>query len=155
MSTFFLFQTNCNTMSHITIIAILAFSFIASSFSQCLTENDSIQPFNKDARSNLYHGQQTFTLNMLKALQNTSPSENIFFSPYSTFHALLLVYFGAKGNTETELRNVLNLNWTNSKFDVMQAYRLEESLRKRRAANASVVFRTADKIFVSKETAFK
>jgi len=125
------------------------------SLSQCLTENDSTQPFNKDARSKLYLGEQTFTLNMLKALQTSSPSENIFFSPYSTFHALLLVYFGAKGNTETELKNVLNLNWASNKFDVMQAYRLEESLRKRRAANSSVVFRTADKIFLSKESAFK
>lgn len=142
-------------MSHITPIAIFLLSFIALSVSQCLTENDGGQPFNKESRSKLYLGEQTFTLNMLKALKNSSPKENIFFSPYSTFHALLLVYFGAKGSTETELKNVLNLNWTNSKFDVMQAYRLEESLRARRAANASVVFRTADKIFLSKETAFK
>lgn len=92
---------------------------------------------------------------MLKALKSSSPNENIFFSPYSTFHALLLAYFGAKGNTERELRNVLNLNWTNSKFDVMQAYRLEETLRNRRATNSSVVFRTADKIFVSKDAGLK
>lgn len=92
---------------------------------------------------------------MLKALKSSSSSENIFFSPYSTFHALLLAYFGAKGNTETELKNVLNLNWANNKYDVMQAYRFEEMSRKRRAANASVVFRTADKIYLSKETAFK
>lgn len=142
-------------MSHITPIAIFAFSLITLCLSQCLTENDSIQPFNKDARSKLYLGEQRFTLNMLKALKSSSQSENIFFSPYSTFHALLLVYFGAKGTTETELKNVLNLNWANSKFDVMQAYRLEESLRKRRASNASVVFRTADKIFLSKETNLK
>lgn len=143
-------------MSHTILpIAIFALSFVTLSLSQCLTENDSAQPFNKDARSKLYLGEQTFTLNMLKALQNTSSDENIFFSPYSTFHALLLVYFGAKGNTEAELKNVLNLNWASSKIDVMQAYRVEESLRKRRALNASVDFRTADKIFLSKETAFK
>lgn len=142
-------------MSHITAIAIFAFSFIALSSSQCLTDNDITQPPSKEARSRLYTGEQNFTLNMLKALQSSSPSENIFFSPYSTFHALLLVYFGAKGNTETELKNVLNLNWANNKFDVMLAYRLGETLRKRRAANSSVVFRTADKIFLSKETAFK
>ncbi|XP_037038155.1 serine protease inhibitor 88Ea-like [Bradysia coprophila] len=142
-------------MTQHTLIAIFLLSLITLSLSQCLTDNDSIQPFNKDARSKLYLGEQTFTLNMLKALQSTSPSENIFFSPYSTFHALLLTYFGAKGTTETELKNVLNLNWTNSKFDVMQAYRLEESLRQRRAANSSVIFRTADKVFVAKEAGFK
>lgn len=143
------------TMSHITTIAIFALSIITLCSGQCLSENDSIQPPNKDARSKLYFGEQSFTLNMLKALKNSSPNENIFFSPYSTFHALLLAYFGAKGNTETELKNVLNLNWATSKFDVMQAYRLEERLRNRRAANASVIFRTADKIFVSKEIGFK
>lgn len=143
-------------MSHIVLpIAIIAFSFVTLSQSQCLTENDSTQPFNKDARSQLYLGEQAFTLNLLKALNNSSPGENVFFSPYSTFQALLLAYFGAKGNTEAELRNVLNLNWANNKFDVMQAYRLEESLRKRRAVNSSVIFRTADKIFLSKETSFK
>lgn len=136
-------------------IAIFIFSFIALSLSQCLTESDSTQPFNKDARNNLYLGEQAFTLNLLKALNNSSPSENIFFSPYSTFHALLLVYFGAKGNTEAELKKVLNLNWANNKFDVMQAFRLEDSLRRRRAVNASVTFRTADKIFLSKETSFR
>ncbi|KAG4080758.1 hypothetical protein HA402_005938 [Bradysia odoriphaga] len=142
-------------MTQNTPVAIFLLSFITLSLSQCLTDNDSIQPFNKDARSKLYLGEQTFTLNMLKVLQSSSPSENIFFSPYSTFHALLLAYFGAKGTTETELKNVLNLNWTSSKFDVMQAYRLEESLRQRRAANSSVIFRTADKVFVAKEAGFK
>lgn len=143
-------------MSHIIFpVAIFAFSFITLSISQCLTDHDDAQPINKDARSKLYLGEQIFTLNMLKALNNSSPGENIFFSPYSTFHALLLAYFGAKGNTETELKNVLNLNWANNKVDVMQAYRFEESLRSRRAVNSSVVFRTADKIFLSKETLFK
>lgn len=142
-------------MSQHTVTAIFLLSFVTLSLSQCLTDNDGIQPFNKDARNKLYSGEQTFTLNMLKALRSTSPNENIFFSPYSTFHALLLAYFGAKGNTETELKNVLSLNWANSKFDVMQAYRLEESLRQRRALNSSVVFRTADKVFVTKDAGFK
>jgi len=143
-------------MSHTIIpVALFALSFITLSLSQCLTDNDITQPINKEARSKLYLGEQTFTLNLLKALNESSPGENIFFSPYSTFHALLLAYFGAKGNTETELKNVLNLNWSNSKFDVMQAYRLEDSLRRRRAVNSSVIFRAADKIFLSKETSFK
>lgn len=143
-------------MSHVLFtITIFAFSFVTLSLSQCLTENDSTIPINKDARTKLYLGEQAFTLNLLKALNNSSPGENIFFSPYSTFQALLLAYFGAKGNTEAELRNVLNLNWANNKFDVMQGYRFEETLRKSRAAKASVVFRTADKIFLSKETSLK
>lgn len=142
-------------MAHHTFTAIFVLSFITLSLSQCLTDNDSIQTISRDARSKLYNGQTTFTLNMLKALKSTSPNENIFFSPYSTFHALLLAYFGSKGNTEAELKNALNLNWASSKFEVMNAYRLEESQRQRRAANSSVVFRTADKVFVAKQAGFK
>lgn len=137
-----------------TVTAIVSISLIALCSGQCLTDNDIGQP-NKEARTKLYHGEQTFTLNMLKALRSASPNENIFFSPYSTFHALLLAYFGAKGSTEMELKNVLNLNWASSKFDVSQAYRVEKMLRKQRAANSSVVFQAADKIYISKDVGFK
>ena len=119
---------------------------------QCLTDNDAAQPVTKAARNNLYLGEQAFTLSLLRAINSTASSENIFFSPYSTYQALLLAYFGAKGHTEQELAQVLNLQWANNKFDVMQAYRVGETLRNRRAANSSVVFRAADKIFLSKET---
>lgn len=135
-----------------TIIYLFAFT-IPSIRSQCLTDNDAGLASNKAARRNLYLGEQSFTLSMLRAINSTS--ENVFFSPYSTFEALLLAYFGARDNTENELRNVLNLQWANNKFEVLQAFRLEESLRKRRARNSSVTFRAADKIFVSKETGLR
>lgn len=123
--------------------------------SQCLTADDAQQPLNKLARSMLYAGEQSFTLSLLRAINVTASQENIFFSPYSTYHALLLAYFGAAGSTEAELRQVLNLQWTNSKLDVMQAYRLEETIRNRRARNSSVTFKTADKIFLAKEVQFR
>lgn len=51
-----------------------------------------------------------------------------------------------------ELRNVLNLQWANSKVDVQAAYRHEAQQRIRRARNSSITFRTADRIFLSKES---
>lgn len=118
---------------------------------QCLTENDGTA-IDKNALQNLYTGQQAFTLSLLRAINTTASQENIFFSPYSTYHALLLAYFGAGGNTEMELRNVLNLQWANSKVDVQAAYRHEAQQRIRRARNSSITFRTADRIFLSKES---
>lgn len=124
---------------------------------QCLTDNDNTLFLNPLARQNLYQGQQAFTIDLLKEINETSSDKNIFFSPYSTYHALLLAYFGAKGETEKELRNVLRLNWAYDKFDVKQGYTLEKSKQKKSYDNpdAPVVFRSADKIFIAKEAELK
>lgn len=109
------------------------------------------------SRPILYQGQQAFTLDLLKEINETSNESNIFFSPYSTYHALLLAYFGAKGNTERELRDVLRLNWAYNKFEVHTGYTLEKSERAKSYTDPSapVVFRSADKIFVAKEAELK
>lgn len=120
---------------------------------ECLSgsEDAARTPVSKLARKNLYAGEQTFMLNMLAAINRTAPHENVFFSPYSTYHALLLAYFGAQGQTERELHGALHLGWATSKFEVYQAYRFEKMQRKKRFAdNAAVTFRSVDKVFVSK-----
>jgi len=43
-----------------------------------------------------------------------SENGNIFFSPYSIFVALSMVYEGARGNTATEMQNVLNIKQNDS-----------------------------------------
>lgn len=118
---------------------------------QCLTANDNTI-VDKNALNNLYTGQQAFTLSLLRAINNTASQENIFFSSYSTYHALLLTYFGSGGSTESELRNVLNLQWANSKVDVQAAYRHETQQRIRRGRNSTITFRAADRIFLSEES---
>lgn len=72
------------------------------------------QPFGNNppainAYANLYGGQQDFSLALLNAINKLMPKENLFFSPYSTYHALLIAYFMAGGQTEAYLRKVLRL----------------------------------------------
>jgi len=51
---------------------------------------------------------------------NNSP--NIFYSPYSVFTALAMTYEGARGNTATEMENVLHIEQDNDSFhDYMQS----------------------------------
>ncbi len=51
----------------------------------------------------------SFAFNMFSKLYETE-SGNLFFSPYSISEALVMTYAGAKGNTKTEMANVLNFN---------------------------------------------
>lgn len=114
---------------------------------QCLSENDVGSTLIKGSKSKLYAGEQEFSLNLLEQINQISSQENVFFSPYSVYHALLLAYFGATNQTEQSLRNVLKIDWTENKFDVMQAYRLEKTMRNKRAKNSSVEFRSADRLY--------
>lgn len=136
---------------------LLAAIGIASDFAsgQCLSENDVGSTLSKGIKTKLYAGQQEFTLSMLEQVNRVSSHENVFFSSYSVFHALLLAYFGSSQQTERSLKNVLKLDWTENKFDVMQAYRLEKTMRAKRAKNASVEFRSADRLYFDKTVRVK
>ncbi|KAH8359163.1 hypothetical protein KR093_004876, partial [Drosophila rubida] len=98
-------------------------------------------------RPNLYRGQQEFSVAMLDAIRKATPNENVFFSPYSTYHALLLAYFGATGQTERELATALRLGWAPSKETVRSAYRLEKQDRALRAKDMPLEFSSADRLY--------
>ncbi|NXQ91309.1 SPB10 protein, partial [Nyctibius grandis] len=49
-----------------------------------------------------------FTVDLFNKLNETNKSKNIFFSPWSISSALALTYLGAKGNTATEMAEVLH-----------------------------------------------
>lgn len=124
-------------------------AFVKAQDDGCFSTND-VGGMPKTIRSDLYRGQQEFTLNMLEAIQKATPNENVFFSPYSTFHALLLAYFGANGNTEKELVQALRLQWAKNKEHINNAYRLEKQLRFSRSKHSPVEFSSADKIYFDK-----
>ncbi|XP_054674746.1 heterochromatin-associated protein MENT-like isoform X3 [Grus americana] len=54
----------------------------------------------------------TFTLDLYKKLNETSKGQNIFFSAWSIAIALAMVHLGAKGDTATQMAEVLHLNQT-------------------------------------------
>lgn len=100
-----------------------------------------------EKRINLYQGQQNFSVSMLDVIRKSTPNENVFFSPYSTYHALLLAYFSSSGETEKELAKVLQLSWADSKEMVRSAYLIEKKDREVRSHKMPLEFSSADRIF--------
>ncbi|KAG8235041.1 hypothetical protein J437_LFUL017470 [Ladona fulva] len=138
-------------------------SFLALVSAQCLTKDDNDARVDADARKALIKGQQEFGLDMLRVLvlgpngstiqPPPAPSaypytskqwfkrsddvqpKNVFFSPYSTYYALLLTYFGAAegSTTANALRKALHMDdgegKKGDKLTAMQAFNLEKMLR--------------------------
>lgn len=129
----------------------LVLAVVSALNAQCVSE-DSLP---KELTSNLYLGQQKFTIDLLQALQDATPNESIFFSPHSTYHALLLAYLGAKNSTEATLAKSLNLDWAETKEDVSRAYLIDHKIRTADAENRSVEFSSVDKIFVDEQIKVK
>ncbi|XP_022908637.1 serine protease inhibitor 88Ea-like isoform X2 [Onthophagus taurus] len=117
---------------------------------QCLTVQDHKSP-QMNAKQNLYSGEQEFSLNLLRAVNQLGPNDNLFFSPYSTYHALLLAYFISGGQTESFLKKTLRLDSSMDKSDVMNAYKLDKYITQSIAkSNSSYEFTNANRIYVDK-----
>ncbi|EAT39866.1 AAEL008364-PA [Aedes aegypti] len=126
---------------------------------QCLAQDDNIQHTKADnplSRNRLYKGESIFTLKLLEAINTATPTENVFFSPYSLYHVLLLAYFGARAETEKMLRNGLELHWTEDKPVVWQAYNIgKKSLAARFSQSGDIQFTSVDKLFFGKQVAIR
>lgn len=101
----------------------------------------------KGSLTKLYSGEQEFSLNMLDAITKVSPNDNIFFSPYSVFHALLLAYFGAANQTQKYLENVLHLDTNIMKSQYKSIYLTRKNFYSKAEGT---VFNSADRLFVDK-----
>uniref|UniRef100_A0AAG5CX55 Serpin domain-containing protein n=1 Tax=Anopheles atroparvus TaxID=41427 RepID=A0AAG5CX55_ANOAO len=122
---------------------------------QCFAEGDTKRT-NKDdplkSQTSLYKGESIFTLQLLDAINTATPNENIFFSPYSLYNVLLMMYFGARDSTEKLIRTGLNLQWTDSKATVYEAYdTARKSLKGRFSESAAVGFSSVDKLFFGRQ----
>ncbi|XP_064083422.1 leukocyte elastase inhibitor A-like isoform X2 [Macrobrachium nipponense] len=72
----------------------------------CFTPSAHVPPLDKNANLSGIVG---FGLDLYKQLTLEKPSENFIFSPYSIWAALVMVYFGAAGNTQAQLARGLRL----------------------------------------------
>jgi serine protease inhibitor len=70
----------------------------------CLADDIKQNTEYKYKARNLYKGLTMFTANFLEAMHKANPNENLFFSPFSLYHALLLAYFGSANQTEKGLK---------------------------------------------------
>lgn len=150
-------------MSRIWVALTVSMCFLALASSQCLTKNDNQERTDSGAREAFLIGQQEFSLDMLRTLvlgpngstiepppppgpypytskqwfkrSDDTPAKNVFFSPYSTYYALLMAYFGAaEGSTTAHaLRKALHMDdgegKKGDKLTAMQAFNLEKMLR--------------------------
>lgn len=103
----------------------------------------------------LYYGQRKFCVDLLHAFQKVKPNENLLFSPHSIFRALLLNYLIAEGDVEKLLKKTLQLDWANSKADVIHAYELEKLARANCRENQTVEFNSVDKLYFSNKVKLK
>lgn len=103
-----------------------------------------------EATEHLYDGQREFFISLLNGLQKAGKSKgNVLFSPHSIYHALLLAYVGSAGETEQSLKRSLNLEWADSKADVIQAYKQIKALRNERSEGDGVEFNSVDKFYIT------
>nr|XP_026484360.1 serine protease inhibitor 88Ea-like isoform X1 [Vanessa tameamea] len=130
---------------------LLLFALSTSVNSQCFYKDDSAKKPDPAARSSLYKNQLEFTLNLFNTINNAVPDDNIFFSPFSVYHALLLGYFAAGGQTEKSLKESLRISDTMDKVNLLMAYKVDKRSRAFNNNSDSYEFTNANKMFVDKE----
>lgn len=97
----------------------------------------------------LYEGQLRFTLKLFNAINRAKAEDNIFFSPYSVYHTLLLAYFSSANKTEESLKHALEINDNSTKLDVVSAYKFDKFQRELTEKSVSYEFRSANKLFAA------
>jgi serine protease inhibitor len=87
------------------LVALVGLAAVPDVRSQlCLADDIQKNTEFKYKSRNLYKGLTIFTANFLDAMHKANPNDNLFFSPFSLYHALLLAYFGSANQTEKGLK---------------------------------------------------
>lgn len=86
------------------LVTLVGLAAVPNVNSQCLSEDIQKNTEYKYKSRNLYKGLTIFTEKFLEAMYKANPNENLFFSPFSLYHALLLAYFGSANQTEKVLK---------------------------------------------------
>lgn len=130
---------------------------VQDSQQQCLTRDDSRLYTNPTGHQTLYRGQHDFSLALMREINQLASADNIFFSPYSTYHALLLAYFTASSQTERSLSSALRMDPNQDKLDTMQAYRFDKLKRSMASASPdkSYEFNSVNRIYVGMDKAVR
>ncbi|XP_014246543.1 serpin B3 [Cimex lectularius] len=93
----------------------------------------------KDAYEYFTEGEMKFSVEMTKQAYTEQPNENLFFSPYSVYNALLLSYFIANGTTLAAVEKLLGLPKDKGKRDTVQMY---EAIREQTNKNSKTTEQT-------------
>jgi len=117
-----------------------------------LSDTFLASPVNEEAQAIVYSGERAFSVNLVKSLfekyENESIVENIFISPSSIYHTLMLAYFGSLGETQEELETTLGFD-SLSKSEVLKTYMFDRAYQavRERTAGLGYVFKHANKLY--------
>jgi len=111
----------------------------------------------EEAKAIVYSGERAFSVNLIKSLfteseADSSNQQNIFISPSSIYHTLMLAYFGANGETQTELATGLGFGHL-SKSKVLKAYMMDRAYQavRERTPGLGYVFQHANKLYFERD----
>jgi len=111
---------------------------------------------NEEAQALVYSGERAFSVNLIKALfekyENESIEENIFISPSSIYHTLMLAYFGSLGETQKELETSLGFG-NLTKSEILKTYMFDRAYQavRERTAGLGYTFKHANKLYFEQD----
>nr|XP_027230256.1 serine protease inhibitor 88Ea-like [Penaeus vannamei] len=119
-------------------VLLPALALLSRASCQCLSSSDTSPP----PRLPILRQTTTFSLDLLK--KALPPSGNFFISPFSVWSALVLAYFGSRGNTKAELEQVLRLT---NREDTLALFRALERRYDSQEANQNYTINSANRIY--------
>jgi len=121
-----------------------------------LSDTFLASPVNNQSKALVYEGERDFSVNLIKALfekyERESIGENIFISPSSIYHTLMLAYFGSRGETQAELTSALGLG-SLGKSSVLKTYMFDRAYQavRENTPGLGYVFKHANKLYFEKD----
>lgn len=121
-----------------------------------LSDTFLASPVNNESKALVYEGERDFSVNLIKALfdkyERESISENIFISPSSIYHTLMLAYFGSRGETQAELTSALGFS-SLAKSSVLKTYMFDRAYQavRENTPGLGYVFKHANKLYFEKD----
>jgi len=121
-----------------------------------LSDTFLASPVDNQSKALVYEGERDFSVNLIKALfekyERESISENIFISPSSIYHTLMLAYFGSRGDTQAELTSALGFS-SLGKSSVLKTYMFDRAYQavRENTPGLGYVFKHANKLYFEKD----
>ena len=139
-----------NTNVHLQVVLFLTCWACLSG--QCFEDMDSTPGPQRllAALDRLFRASNRFGIRMLQAL-NSSSEENAFFSPFSVWSSMILLFLGARGTTEKELEAILGFQSMNKSVVAHSYQSLKHWFTSKVRTSAHTSFTMVNNLFLQKD----
>jgi len=151
---------NCRTLSLLSVVLQVSGQMLDrncfGSENGTLSDTFLASPVDEEAQAVVYSGERAFSVNLVKSLfkkyETEEIEQNIFISPSSIYHTLMLSYFGALGDTEEQLAKGLGFE-NLTKSEVLKTYMFDRAYQavRERTPGLGYVFKHANKIYLEQD----